>query len=130
MPSSAAEADFDCEANSAVLTTAITTNTSTITMAKEKETSSSVADTELGGAPPGMIDAHAERRLVRKIDLHVYPILFLIYIMSFLDRINISNARIQGMTKDLDLHGNRFNIALFVCECYAHFFTYELTRVL
>ncbi|KAI6090994.1 MFS general substrate transporter [Hypoxylon rubiginosum] len=61
-----------------------------------------------------MIDAHAERRLVRKIDLHVYPILFLIYIMSFLDRINISNARIQGMTKDLDLHGNRFNIALFV----------------
>ncbi|KAI1768929.1 MFS general substrate transporter [Hypoxylon sp. FL1150] len=61
-----------------------------------------------------MIDVRAERRLVRKIDLHVYPILFLIYIMSFLDRINISNARIMGMTKDLDLRGNRFNIALFV----------------
>ncbi|KAI1632547.1 major facilitator superfamily domain-containing protein [Biscogniauxia mediterranea] len=61
-----------------------------------------------------MIDAAAERRLVRKIDLYVYPILFLVYMMSFLDRINISNARIQGMTEDLDLVGNRFNIALFV----------------
>ncbi|KAI0594598.1 major facilitator superfamily domain-containing protein [Biscogniauxia sp. FL1348] len=61
-----------------------------------------------------MIDAAAERRLVRKIDLCVYPILFLVYTMSFLDRINISNARIQGMTEDLDLVGNRFNIALFV----------------
>ncbi|XXH05266.1 hypothetical protein Hte_011691 [Hypoxylon texense] len=83
-------------------------------MAKEKEMPSSAGEPELGGVPPGMIDAHAERRLLRKIDLHVYPILFLIYIMSFLDRINISNARIQGMTQDLDLYGDRFNIALFI----------------
>ncbi|KAH8674317.1 major facilitator superfamily domain-containing protein [Xylariales sp. PMI_506] len=34
--------------------------------------------------------------------------------MSFLDRINISNARIQGLTTDIDLSGNRFNIALFI----------------
>jgi hypothetical protein len=31
-----------------------------------------------------------------------------------LDRINISNARIQGMTEEINLSGNRFNIALFV----------------
>lgn len=86
----------------------------TIVMSKEKETSTSTGEVELGGSPPGMIDACAERRLLRKIDLHVFPILFIIYVMSFLDRINISNARIQGMTEDLDLHGDRFNIALFV----------------
>ncbi|KAI0480070.1 major facilitator superfamily domain-containing protein [Xylariaceae sp. FL0804] len=66
-------------------------------------------------AGPGAdADADAERRLVRKLDLHVYPILFVIYVFSFLDRINISNARIQGLVEDLDLTGNRFNIALFV----------------
>ncbi|KAK8115378.1 major facilitator superfamily domain-containing protein [Apiospora kogelbergensis] len=62
-----------------------------------------------------LVDAVAERRLLRKIDLTVYPILFIVYMMSFLDRINISNAKIQGMAKDLDLLvGNRFNIALFI----------------
>lgn len=60
------------------------------------------------------IDPVAERRLLRKTDLHVYPILFVIYMLSFLDRINISNARIQGLTEDLDMHDNDFNIALFV----------------
>lgn len=60
------------------------------------------------------MDHDAERRLLWKIDICVYPILFLIYTMSFLDRINISNAKIQGMTEDLNLGGNRFNIALSV----------------
>ncbi|KAI1346912.1 MFS general substrate transporter [Xylaria sp. FL0043] len=60
------------------------------------------------------IDPRAERRLRWKIDLHVYPILFVVYGLSFLDRINISNARIQGLTEELELYGNRYNIALFV----------------
>ncbi|KAI1373364.1 MFS general substrate transporter [Hypoxylon crocopeplum] len=71
-------------------------------------------EAESVGPHPGVFDAHAERRLLRKIDLHLWPILFLIYMLSFLDRINISNARIQGMTEELDLYGNRFNVALFV----------------
>ncbi|KAL6858073.1 hypothetical protein ACO1O0_005523 [Amphichorda felina] len=62
--------------------------------------------------PP--IDADAERRLLAKLDLVVFPVFFVIYTMSFLDRINISNARIQGMMEDLDLYGNRFPVALFV----------------
>ncbi|KAI0140577.1 major facilitator superfamily domain-containing protein [Pestalotiopsis sp. NC0098] len=61
-----------------------------------------------------MIDPKTEHRLIRKIDLYVYPILFIIYMMSFLDRINISNARIQGLDSDIDLSGNRFNIVLFI----------------
>ncbi|KAJ9137120.1 MFS general substrate transporter [Pleurostoma richardsiae] len=70
------------------------------------------------------IDPQAEARLVRKLDLVVYPVLFIVYMMSFLDRINISNARIQGLVKDLDLTGNRFNIALFV-----YFIPYILLEV-
>jgi hypothetical protein len=59
-------------------------------------------------------DPKADGRLVRKLDRTIFPILYVLYTLSFLDRINISNARIQGMTADLNLTGNRFNIALFV----------------
>ncbi|KAM0250027.1 hypothetical protein ACHAQJ_008796 [Trichoderma viride] len=62
----------------------------------------------------GPIDPEAEKRLVTKLDFIVFPTFFVIYMMSFLDRINISNARIQGMVADLDLTGNRFNVALFI----------------
>ena len=77
---------------------------------KETVPSTSASD-ELETAP---ISLEEERRLVRKLDLVILPVFFVIYTMSFLDRINISNARIQGMVEDLDLTGNRFNIALFV----------------
>lgn len=62
----------------------------------------------------GPTDPKAESRLVTKLDFIIFPTFFVIYMMSFLDRINISNARIQGMVADLDLTGNRFNVALFV----------------
>ena len=60
------------------------------------------------------IDRAAERRLVRKCDLHVVPIVSLLYMFSFLDRINIGNARIQGLEKDLKMKGNNFNVALLI----------------
>ncbi|KAI6782504.1 putative transporter-like protein [Emericellopsis cladophorae] len=62
--------------------------------------------------PP--IDPKAESRLVRKLDLTIYPVFFVIYLMSFLDRINISNAKIQHMGEDINLDGHRFNVALFI----------------
>jgi hypothetical protein len=36
------------------------------------------------GAPD--IDPAAERRLVRKLDLHIVPVVMLLYLLSFLDR--------------------------------------------
>lgn len=49
------------------------------------------------------IDPKAERKLLQKLDLVIWPVFFVIYMMSFLDRINISNARIQGMAAELDM---------------------------
>jgi sugar phosphate permease len=72
-------------------------------------TSGSVTSDEL---PP--IDPAAERRLVRKLDLVIYPVFFVVYMMSFLDRINISNARIQKMDVELGLDKHKFNICLFI----------------
>jgi hypothetical protein len=61
-------------------------------------------------------DPQAERKLLLKLDLMLWPVFFVIYMMAFLDRINISNAAIQGLTAELHLdEGNRFNVALFVC---------------
>lgn len=34
-----------------------------------------------------------ETRLVRRLDLFILPIVMLLYLMSFLDRVNIGNAR-------------------------------------
>jgi hypothetical protein len=43
-----------------------------------------------------VIDPEAERRIVRKLDWRLIPWLSLLYLISFLDRTNIGNAKIQG----------------------------------
>ncbi|KAF2431931.1 MFS general substrate transporter [Tothia fuscella] len=56
-----------------------------------------------------------ERKLVNKIDWHVIPCLCILYLLAFLDRVNISNANIFGLSKELDLlHDNRYNTALVI----------------
>ncbi|EEH37164.2 high-affinity nicotinic acid transporter [Paracoccidioides lutzii Pb01] len=60
------------------------------------------------------IDRTAEKKLVWKCDLHVVPILAFLMSLAFLDRINIGNARLQGLERDLGMSGHDFNIALFI----------------
>lgn len=60
------------------------------------------------------IDRAAEKRLVRKCDLYVVPVLSLLYSLAFIDRINIGNARLQGLEKDLKMGGQDYNVALFI----------------
>ncbi|KAM0787385.1 hypothetical protein ACM66B_003470 [Microbotryomycetes sp. NB124-2] len=55
-----------------------------------------------------------EKRLLRKIDLRLIPFLSLLYLLSFLDRVNIGQARLDGLEKDLNLVGNQYQIALVV----------------
>ncbi|ODQ55156.1 MFS general substrate transporter [Saitoella complicata NRRL Y-17804] len=62
----------------------------------------------------GDIDPVAEKRLRRKLDFRILPLVSLMYLVAFIDRANIGNARIAGMETDLDLKGYRFNIALTV----------------
>ncbi|KAL2010808.1 hypothetical protein VTN00DRAFT_3526 [Thermoascus crustaceus] len=53
-----------------------------------------------------------ERRLVRKLDLHIIPILISLYVMGFLDRVNIGNARLFGLEKDLGLKGDDYQMCV------------------
>ncbi|KAI0649702.1 MFS general substrate transporter [Trametes meyenii] len=66
---------------------------------------------------PPILTADEERRLWRKIDLRLIPIATILYLVSYVDRSNIGNAKLQGLVTQLDLTGHRYNIAL-VRECF------------
>jgi len=52
-------------------------------------------------------DTVEEKRLVRKIDFILLPILWWMYILAHLDRSNIANANAAGMSEELGLSDNR-----------------------
>ncbi|KAH8702073.1 major facilitator superfamily domain-containing protein [Talaromyces proteolyticus] len=60
------------------------------------------------------IDRALEKKLVRKLDFRVIPILWFLFLVSFFDRSNIGNAKIAGMTQALKLKGNDYNIAVTI----------------
>ncbi|KAL3428268.1 major facilitator superfamily transporter [Phlyctema vagabunda] len=53
-----------------------------------------------------------ERKLMRKIDFRVIPFLCILYLLAFLDRVNIANAKSFGLVADLKLTGVQYNTAL------------------
>lgn len=65
---------------------------------------------ELVQCPPHTTEA----KLLRKIDLHVIPWLCIMYLLAFLDRVNIANAKVFHLSEDLGLTGNDYNIALVI----------------
>ena len=75
---------------------------------EEKQSKSSFTHTG------GTIDAALEQKVRLKCDYKLVPMLFLLLLCAFIDRINIGNARIQGLEKDLGMKGHDFNIALSV----------------
>ncbi|KAL2061580.1 hypothetical protein VTL71DRAFT_6957 [Oculimacula yallundae] len=54
------------------------------------------------------------KKFFRKLDLHLIPFLALIYLLCFLDRTNVGNARLVHMEKDLKMQGLDYNIALAI----------------
>lgn len=63
-------------------------------------------------------------RILRKIDWHLLPFVTVFYLLSFLDRTNVGNARVAGMATNLNLTGFRYNIAAAV-----FFIPYSLAEV-
>lgn len=55
-----------------------------------------------------------EKKILRKMDLRLIPMLALLYLLSFLDRGNIGNAKIEGLTEDLGMSGSQYNWCLTV----------------
>lgn len=68
--------------------------------------------------------AEERKKIIRNIDWRVLPPLTILYILSYMDRSNIGNARIAGMNDELGLTPEQYNIALTV-----FFFPYALFEV-
>ncbi|EXJ82987.1 hypothetical protein A1O3_06804 [Capronia epimyces CBS 606.96] len=69
-------------------------------------------------------DDKETRRILRRVDYRLLPMLTLLYVLAFLDRGNIGNAKVAGMNKDLKLTGTQYNLALTV-----FFFPYAVFEV-
>lgn len=65
-----------------------------------------------------------KKKLLLKLDLNIIPILAILYLLSFLDRGNVGNANIEGLSVDLNFKGNEYNMCLTV-----FFFTYSAFEV-
>ena len=52
----------------------------------------------------------ASRRLIWKIDLHILPMVTILYLLSFLDRSNVANARIEGLVTDVHMTGKNSTV--------------------
>ncbi|KAI1166900.1 major facilitator superfamily domain-containing protein [Nemania serpens] len=76
------------------------------------------------GPVPGIADPDAhlsqeekdqiERQLLWKIDLVLIPWLCLLYLLAFLDRTNIGNAKVAGLVQDLHLTTGQYNATLTI----------------
>lgn len=64
------------------------------------------------------------KKTLRKMDMRLIPMLAILYLLSFLDRSNIGNAKIQGLQTDLNLTGTQYNLCATV-----FFFTYCLFEI-
>jgi MFS family permease len=51
------------------------------------------------------------RKLLYKIDIHLLPFLILMYLLNYLDRSNLAQARQGTLLKDLNMKGDDYNIA-------------------
>ncbi|KXT10750.1 hypothetical protein AC579_6847 [Pseudocercospora musae] len=81
--------------------------------------STNLRQVSLDETDPNVGKSEAERRaldkkLMRKVDFWLIPWLCLVYLLCFLDRTNIGNARLAGMEEDLNMQGHDYNLALTI----------------
>ncbi|KAF2161167.1 hypothetical protein M409DRAFT_59424 [Zasmidium cellare ATCC 36951] len=74
-----------------------------------------VEDHDIEAIPPDEREDKETRRIVRKIDMRLLPVLATIYSFALIDRVNLPNARIAGMDEDLGLSiGNRYTLVTMI----------------
>lgn len=70
-----------------------------------------------------LIDRHAEKRLLLKLDTYFVPIIMLVYLTCFLDRSNIGNVKVAGMPQDIGASPKQFSTAVSIF--YATYVAFE-----
>ncbi|KAI7341123.1 MFS general substrate transporter [Hortaea werneckii] len=62
------------------------------------------------------LDPNAEKKLVRKIDLFLLPCIWIVYLLSYMDRSNLGNARVAGMGDDLGITDDSYYLAVVLFQ--------------
>ena len=62
----------------------------------------------------GTLDDPDDKKLLRKLDLHLIPTMTLLYLLSYLDRVNIGQAKIDGLLESIHLTSAQYNACLSV----------------
>lgn len=60
-------------------------------------------ETKISEEPAFVPDPKIEKQVLRRLDAIVLPIVAMMYLLSFLDRSNLGNARVAGLQRDLQL---------------------------
>ena len=82
---------------------------------QEKGSAGSLGSDDVVDAAHGFAsDPAMDNRLLWKRDLLLIPVLGILYMLLFLDRTNIANARIAGLEAGLNMPPTGFNTALWI----------------
>ncbi|KAJ5691689.1 hypothetical protein N7488_012424 [Penicillium malachiteum] len=69
----------------------------------------------------GTVEAN-DKKLIRKVDRWILPIMFLVYFLQMLDKISINYSNVMGLQQDLGMKGNDFSwlaTAFFIAYAFA-----------
>jgi hypothetical protein len=91
---------------------------STLDEKNDEHIKTSIVDSDTAG------NAELDKRILWRRDLVLVPLLGTMYMVMFLDRTNIANARIEGLEAGLNMPSNGYNVALSVF--YVPFVLFEV----
>ena len=57
---------------------------------------------------PIILDDATNKRLLRRIDLHIMPLMCIVYGLNYLDKTTLSYANVMGLKKSLHLKGDDY----------------------
>ncbi|KAK3353814.1 pantothenate transporter liz1 [Lasiosphaeria hispida] len=83
----------------------------------EKSVSKDDADAKVGVVeiPDGPAwSLGEERKLVRKVDLALLPTVWIMSLLSYMDRANLGNAAIAGLSSDLQVTSSKYSLAVLI----------------
>ncbi|RDW25615.1 major facilitator superfamily domain-containing protein [Yarrowia lipolytica] len=66
-------------------------------------------DVEVGEVNDITLDATTDKRLLRKIDMYLCPVMMLVYAVQFMDKSTNATASVMGLRTDLHMEGNDYS---------------------
>ncbi|KAI0137036.1 major facilitator superfamily domain-containing protein [Xylariales sp. AK1849] len=78
------------------------------------EKSAAVTNGSINNGSNTSADAELTKKVTRKVDIALLPLLGIMYLLAFLDRTNVATAKLNGFEADLGMPSNGYNTALWV----------------